>query len=490
MWWIILFCSLTTGFNGVGQQVQPGDRALAIRLFEEGKYADALPHFSGLCYNYPYDFLVKYYYGACLVESGNFGQEAEKNLVLASSAEVPVKVNFYLGKLYHGQGNWNSAQRYYNRYKNNAAPAEIAGLGVDELISLCYREINPFLPVSPAGTAGNSDTADKELPVVQPGAPVQLPDSAVQVEAPVVAALPDSLGTPSVPQVGQAYPSSGNEGKKDQMIIPDLPALKDSAATSGQPATLPPVLPEWIEFQINDKVTYLVEEMFHVPEAKNEFRMATGKETELDSLLAEVQQLRKLYHQSVKPSLRDSLATRIQNLEYRNMVLNTEVGQHYFKSRKLEQEWWSKSDFSQLEEHQTWRDSLLNLSKMSVLPVTVQDSIPQEKEIVDEITEEEKPADADKASPEENELSYRVQIGASDKGLPAQRRLQFEKLSKIRTIETMKLENGMTIYTTGNLKDYGDALKLQAQIRLEGIKDAFAIAVKNGKRIPLPKDEQ
>jgi len=33
-------------------------------------------------------------------------------------------------------------------------------------------------------------------------------------------------------------------------------------------------------------------------------------------------------------------------------------------------------------------------------------------------------------------------------------------------------------------------LKLQAQIRLEGIKDAFAIAVKNGKRIPLPKDEQ
>jgi hypothetical protein len=481
------------GLFGSPRQEQPEDRALAIRLFDEGKFSEALPHFSKLCYNFPYDFQMKYFLGACLVETGSFGTEAEKNLVLASSADVPARVNFYLGKLYHGQGNWNNAQRYYNRFRNNAASDEIAELNVDDLISLCFREINPFLPAtaqtvkSVSDSARRSPQADTLLSEVQPVTPEKL--------------IPDSLQQPGQQVSGQVLadvPPAQEAAGKDTLRV-DTMAVQNIAAGSDTiwaPAPLIPEiieLPPFIDFQINDRVTYLVEDMFRVPEAKNEFRIAQDKERQLDSLLNEVQHLRKQYHQSIKPSIRDSLATLIQNLEYRNLVLNTETGQHFYKSRKMEQEWWDKKGFEQLEEHQNWSDSLLALTKKINAPLLpeVQDTVKtidivpevgdQESEMKNEVTE------VDGA---EDEISYRVQIGASDKGIPAQRRLQFNKLSKIRTIETMKLDNGMTIYTTGNLRNFGDAMKLQSQVRMEGIKDAFVIAVKNGKRINLPKEKQ
>jgi hypothetical protein len=285
-------------------------------------------------------------------------------------------------------------------------------------------------------------------------------------------------------------------GGKDSLRVDTLAGHNGATGSDTISASVPLLpeiieLPPFIEFQINDRVTYLVEDMFRVPEAKNEFRMAQDKERQLDSLLAEVQHLRKQYHQSVKPTLRDSLATRIQNLEYRNLVLNTETSQHFYKSRKLEQEWWDKNGFEQLEEYQNWKDSLLDLSKRVAAqvqeelqdtvrtPEVLLDAANPESEIKEEVTEVDEVKDV---------IFYRVQIGASDKGIPAQRRLQFDKLSKIRTIETMQLDNGMTIYTTGNLRNFGDAMKLQSQVRMEGIKDAFVIAVKNGKRINLPRE--
>jgi len=169
------------------------------------------------------------------------------------------------------------------------------------------------------------------------------------------------------------------------------------------------------------------------------------------------------------------------------------MGQHFFKSRKLEQEWWDKNGSDQLEGLQSWRDSLLDLTRKYAEPLlpAVQDTVKTVDEMQEMLTPESDEAQkVDKEEVEEDVIFYRVQIGASDKGIPAQRRLQFEKLSKIRTIETMKLDNGMTIYTTGNLKNLADAMKLQSQVRIEGIKDAFVIAVKNGKRIKVPQENQ
>jgi hypothetical protein len=414
--------------------LQPDERKAAIALFNSGQFDKAQPVFSKLSHDFPYDFMSKYYYGACLVETGQYGLDAEKNLTLASTKEVPVKVFYYLGRFYHAGGNWNNAQRYYNRYKNSAEAGDIKDLGIDDLIGLCYGKINPFI----TETALNESDTDSVISNIS--------GKAVSVE------LSKPEGT-----------LSGKVG----------------------------LLPAFINFQINDKVTYLIEEMFQVTEAKVEFRTAAEKERQLDSLLLEVQRLRKLYHNNVNPIIRDSLALEIQNHEYRNLVLNTEVDQHYNQARKLEQEWWKKSDNAVFETFRQMKDSLIRLQTASLLisqaPDSTLFSLPDSL-ATDSLSL--KSRENLQSTELSDEITYRIQIGAYDKGLPTQRKLLFNKLGKIRTIETLKLENGVTVYTTGNLKNMGDALKLQTQIRQEGIKDAFVIMVKDGKRVPLPTENK
>jgi hypothetical protein len=404
--------------------------------------------------------MVKYYYGACLVETGTFGLEAEKNLVLASSNEVPVKVNYYLGRLYHGRGDWNNALRFYNRYKNNAPQGEIADTRVDELVQLCFKQVNPF--------------------VAEKG------DSVVHMISPAVKPMADTLKIiGNNPLAVSAEPGKKQSEPDSVSVLPALPEKKDTTEIIKQ---LKPI--RFIEFQVNDKVTYLVEEMFRVPEAKYEFHSASEKEFQLDSLLQAVQQLRKSYHLNVNPRMRDSLATRIQNLEYQNLVLNTEVDQLYNQSRKIEQEWWNKADYTSFEEYMHVKDSLIRLRDIQLHPPVMPDTLHIE---VRDTAAVEAPADTVNVIPEPQPAQgviYRIQIGAYNKGIPTQRKILFARLEKIRTIETMQLENGVTVYTTGNLKNYEDALKLQAQIRLEGIKDAFVIAVQNGKKITLPVDNR
>jgi len=252
------------------------------------------------------------------------------------------------------------------------------------------------------------------------------------------------------------------------------------------------VLPKFIDFQINDKVTYLIEDMFQVAEAKNEFRMAANQEKQLDSLLQVVQNLRKFYHDNIKPAIRDSLAAKIQNQEYRNMLLNAEVDQHYGKARKLEQEWWKDADYSIYETFMAKRDSLIRLQTVPPVVVVIPDTVVVAA--VDSVAlKDTVPIKSEVKTPEkvnEDEISYRIQIGAYDKMIPAQRKVLFNKLEKIRTIDKYVNDEGVTVYTTGNLKSFEDAVKLQTQVRQEGIKDAFVIALKNGKRVPLPEVKQ
>jgi hypothetical protein len=466
---------------------QPDKRSVAIQRFNEGHFDTAVPLLSELCYNFPYDFLIKYYYGACLVETGNFGLDAEKNLVLASSGEVPVKVYYYLGRLYHGRGDWNNGQRFYNRFRNNAEAPEIAALKVDDLIQLCYTEVNPFISEKPdslmnlriADVSVSKDSAKTTFIMQNSDSAVIDVNSGHIVESGLVKeAAKDSVSrdTSQILNTVQAEPVNPVEEK--EILVAE--------GSDNQNVQEKPDLVKFFDFQINDKVTYLVEDMFHVTEAKYEFRNAVNKEILLDSLMKSVQMLRKQYHLNVNPLIRDSLAVRIQNLEYQNMVLNTEVDRHYFKSRELEQEWWKMAAYSSLEEYSSRKDSLIKIRNAQNLPeiVKVKENIPDSVD-VNVLIDSTSVASVVKP---DSEIVYKIQIGAYNKGIPAQRKLQFERLEKIRTIESLSLEDGVTVYTTGNLKNYDDALKSQAQIRLEGIKDAFVIAVRNGKKVILPKE--
>ena len=47
------------------------------------------------------------------------------------------------------------------------------------------------------------------------------------------------------------------------------------------------------------------------------------------------------------------------------------------------------------------------------------------------------------------------------------------------------IDRGIYKYTSGECKSQADAAKLQALLRKNGFKDAFVIAMQDGKRIPL-----
>jgi hypothetical protein len=83
------------------------------------------------------------------------------------------------------------------------------------------------------------------------------------------------------------------------------------------------------------------------------------------------------------------------------------------------------------------------------------------------------------------QVTYKVQIGAYSKGLPDYIDRLYKKLSVLRRIDHYTDERGIVVYTVGELTSFDDAVKLQNQIRQEGVNDAFVVAYLNNKRISL-----
>lgn len=75
---------------------------------------------------------------------------------------------------------------------------------------------------------------------------------------------------------------------------------------------------------------------------------------------------------------------------------------------------------------------------------------------------------------------YKVQITSSDKPIPLTSS-QFNGVEKPNEY----IDKGIYKYTAGECKNQSDAIKLQALLRKNGFKDAFVIAMQDGKRIPL-----
>jgi hypothetical protein len=87
-------------------------------------------------------------------------------------------------------------------------------------------------------------------------------------------------------------------------------------------------------------------------------------------------------------------------------------------------------------------------------------------------------------------IIYKIQLGAFSRGIPNNQKSVFSKISVIRKVENYTDENGVVVYTTGNLTSYEDAVEMQNQIRQEGIKDPKIAAYLNGKRITLEQAKE
>ena len=77
-------------------------------------------------------------------------------------------------------------------------------------------------------------------------------------------------------------------------------------------------------------------------------------------------------------------------------------------------------------------------------------------------------------------IIYKVQIASSDKKIT----LDSDKFKGVE-MPGEYVEKGIYKYTAGECRTHNDALKLQNTLRKNGFKDAFVIAIQDGKRIPL-----
>lgn len=85
-----------------------------------------------------------------------------------------------------------------------------------------------------------------------------------------------------------------------------------------------------------------------------------------------------------------------------------------------------------------------------------------------------------------NEILFKVQIGAFKKPVDILKSNKYLRNSKVK-IGRIKTEKGLLLYTAGAFKDFQSAAELKSKIVKSGIRDAFVIALKNNKKIPVPQ---
>lgn len=81
-------------------------------------------------------------------------------------------------------------------------------------------------------------------------------------------------------------------------------------------------------------------------------------------------------------------------------------------------------------------------------------------------------------------IVFKVQIGAFNEEVPLDIANKFIKIAS-RGIKNYKDNNGLTVYTVGNLKTYEEAIILKADVAAESLTDAFIVAYRDGVKIPV-----
>ena len=237
-----------------------------------------------------------------------------------------------------------------------------------------------------------------------------------------------------------------------------------------------------INFQINSNIKYLNIDQFKSKSSLAAYTQAWQAEKESNDILEKTNALREKYN-SAFAGEKEEIANKILVLEKEAYNKNKEISESYANARRDEMNYWDQADpatiqaFSEKirsmedsiqQEKEKARIELLEAQKPVVLPNSfVKNSLPEQ------------------AVPVDQGVIYKIQLGAYSKTPPDWVERLFKKLAVIRRIDQYTDDNGVTVYTVGELKSYNDALQMQSQVRTEGVKDAFVAAYQNGKRISV-----
>ncbi len=242
-----------------------------------------------------------------------------------------------------------------------------------------------------------------------------------------------------------------------------------------------------IKFRVNSNIIYLSTTQFITDKGKSSFLKAQALQNELDFNLKKMNELREEYRKVSDENEKNVLGNKIITLENETYALKEEVSQLLIQSANSENEYWQNAGQAEIEKLKAENEKL---AASQIKPAAEENNkiLPADTTpIIDPNILLESAENAARAGiqKEDDDLVYKIQIGAYSKKLPPYVDRLFKKLSLIRKIDSYTDENGVVVYTTGNLRNLEDAFKMREQVRQEGIEDAFVVPYFNGKRITL-----
>lgn len=416
----------------------------AIQLFDNENFKAAEPLFKQLISENPESLSLYYYYGACRTENKNYSEYDLIQLLNANPSEAPLKINYYLAIQYQAQENWEQALKHFNKFRMNCSPELQEELSIAAKIQECYNHENPYKDLVKQVTESSLAQTETIFPDTAKG------------------------------ETKTVLKRDSAEFNPRQFIVEENPNTPKEE--SGTP----------IEFIVNSRITYFNTNHFQTNEGRLLFNESQQKQQRLDSILNKTDELREEYLGTNNTSDKNTLGNKIVTLETESYSLQQEITNLLIQTQNKELEYWNNASDNEIAEF-TEKAETDRKNQEAGSNETQTDSPGTDSALINpELFLSEGNSDFLLEEPEQkDELIYRIQIGAYSKGLPAYVQRLYDKLSVLRKIENYTDENGVVVYTTGKLNNLEDAVKMQNQVRQEGIEDAYVVPYFNGKRITL-----
>lgn len=476
----------------------------AKKLFDKEQFAEALPYYEQLYTLYPNDVDIQYAYGVCMTETGDYSAKTKKLLLLASLNDAPVKVYYYIGKIYHATNEFDTALDYYNRFEEKSTAKVLRKMNLDELKSQCQQNKNPFEEILSINKSQNQQTVEipvDETPEAQtsgntknlnsetnnaPNHPKAEAEDAI-VEPDKVSVVKDS--TSMSPEI---HETAGPAETGVAVHLPELSFENPIETATPVAIELPENLMDTIlNYSVSSSVKYLKLEQFRTKEGQKHFVDGWKAQKLLEAKTKKLSALRNNYIKLETAEEKQELAAEILDLELELPEIKQESDKAFLTALEEELHYWQSARAEEILKLQQENESILQTLQPKKEEEEEEAPTVSEIEVIDSVvsnppaTEKIETEVETETEEDENNLIYRIQIGAYSKGLPEYVDRLYKKLSVLRKIDHYTDDRGVTVYTVGEVNNFDDALKLQAQIRQEGVKDAFVVAYNNGKRITL-----
>jgi hypothetical protein len=195
--------------------------------------------------------------------------------------------------------------------------------------------------------------------------------------------------------------------------------------------------------------------------------------------------LREKYKSSQSRAEKDSIGQVILSLEGEAYDLKKSITQFFIQAKNAENSYWSNATSEETESF----IKEMNAASKKINEAKNNNTIENQDIIIPPILVQDEEVKNETAKSSSG-ITYRIQLGAYSRGIPNSQKAIFNKISILRKVENYTDENGVVVYTTGNLTNYDDAVEMQKQVKQEGIKDPIIAAYLNGKRITLEKAKE